>query len=379
MSAPAPLIAAALAPLWAVITALVLIGLFVLYRVSAKYAFKNLSYSREFSQENVFEGEEIVLTETIVNNTPFPIFGVEAEAYIYRELEFKAYIPDIDKNMQYVLSRFTLMPRMKIRRRHVLICRKRGFYRIETANLWHGKKNAFFECPAEVYVFPKMMDSGINPSPLSFLQGGSVAARRVIPDPFSFSGIRDYRFGDPFSSINFKATAKAPITGYSSIKVNNCDFCAARNVMIFVNFQTDTESDPIPTPVYTSLMELALSYSASLISEAMEQGYRAGFAANCPDVRTASDMRFKMNSGREHMIDILRGLACVRVGVGGSFLHLIEREIAENITDAEFYIMTTYISPGISDRISALELLGNTVNVIEFGRDFPASGREEAV
>ena len=352
-------------PIPIMIAALLVIALAALYFVTRKYAFRGLVYEREFSDDGVFEGEEITLTETIINTTPFPIFGVDAESYIYKELEFRAYIPEFDKNMQYVLSRFSLMPFMKIKRKHTIGCIKRGYYRIETATLWCGKLTECVPSVAEIYVYPKLVESAVFPRPLSLMQGSSVSSRRLIEDPFSFAGIRDYRFGDSFSSINFKATAKAPITGYSSIKVNNCDFSANRNVKVIVNFQTDTDEGAMPAKIYDELMELALGYSAGFVSEAIDEGYRVGLAANCTDISGAQSMVFPMRSGAEHFRDILRGLAAARLYAGCSIIRLIDTELENYTTDTEFYFITTYVDETLAGKLAELERAGNVLTVIK--------------
>jgi len=347
-----------------VIVAVAALLIFLYFR-ARKYAFKRLKYEREFSDDGAFEGEEITLIETIVNTTPFPIFGVDAESYIYKDLEFRAYIPDMDKNMQYVLSRFNLMPFTKVRRKHTIGCVKRGYYRLETATLWCGSKlTECVESVTEVYVYPKMTPAYGMPRPLSILQGNSVTSRRLIADRFSFSGIRDYRFGDSFSSINFKATSKAPVTGYSSIKVNNCDFCANRSIIVYMNFQTDTAQGTIPTPVYNELMEDSLSFCAGIIGEAITEGYKVGLAANCTDILGDSSIRYPMESGSSHMVEMLRGLATVRPTVGASIISLIEEDVRKGVTDTEFYFISTYLDVGLEQKIAELERAGNVVTVI---------------
>ena len=352
------------APLPIVIAAAVVLLLILFYRVSRKYVFKRLIYGREFADNGAFEGEETTLVETIVNPTPFPIFMLDVETYVYKELEFRAYIPDTDRNMQYIVSRFNLMPFTKVRRKHAIGCVKRGYYKLETATLWCGKLTSCLTSETDIYVYPKMTGVYGMPKPLSVLQGSSVTSRRLIADPFSFSGIRDYRFGDSFSSINFKATAKAPVTGYSSIKVNNCDFCANRSITVYMNFQTDSSEGAIPTPVYNELMEDSLSFCAGLIGEAINEGYKVGLAANCTDVSGGYSIRYPMESGSAHMIDMLRGLATVRPAVGGSIMHLVEEDVRDCVTDTEFYFISTYVDDELSEKLSELERAGNVVTVI---------------
>lgn len=328
------------------------------------YVFSRLEYSRRFTDEGAFEGEGAVLEEYIVNPTPFPIFFVDAEAYVYSELEFADYIPDTDKNMQYMVSRFTVMPYMKVRRKHNINCIKRGYYHLETVNLWKGKRNRYVSSEAELYVYPRMIESGLAKSPLSYLQGNELSARRLIADPFSFAGIRDYRFGDSFSSVNFKATAKTPFSGYGSIKVNDREFSSNRSLTVYINFQTDPEQ-VIPTRTYRKLMEDSISFASALVFEAMREGYRVGLCSNSRSIDGSESLRIPMESGNEHYIEMLKALAMMRTERGASVLSLFEADLNEWKSETEFYLITTFVSDEMAEKIGALEKNTNTVNLIK--------------
>ena len=357
---------------WMLLPLLAVAALAVGWKYMTDYVFSRLEYSREFTEEGAFEGEGLCFVETVVNPTPFPIFFLDAEAYLYSELELADYIPERDNNMQYMVSRFNLMPYMKIKRKHNINCKKRGHYAVESVQLWKGKRNRYVDSPAEVYVYPAILDSGFYPSPMSVLQGNNVSSRRLISDPFSFAGIRDYRFGDSLSSVNFKASAKAPVIDYSSIKVNKRDHCSNRNIMICINFQTDSQQS-IPAKEYGVLMERALSFASALIFEAISQGYKVGISANC---RTSSSDKLicPMLSGNAHYIELLKGLSQVRTQAGASVVSLFERDLESCVSLTEYYFMTTYVSDLINEKISSLERYSNTVNIIMLDGIFGGEG-----
>ena len=98
---------------------LVLLGLFRSRRLS------RIVYERCFSEEGVYEGDEVELIETVRNTGFFPLLGVDIESYFYNELDLEEYEPDPGSTMQYVISRFNLWPYMQIRRHHKLIARWR--------------------------------------------------------------------------------------------------------------------------------------------------------------------------------------------------------------------------------------------------------------
>lgn len=327
-----------------------------------------LEYTREFSDKGVYETDHVYLVETIRNRSFLPVFFVNIEAYLYNALELEGYTRDPKKSMQYFTSRFHLLPFMKIRRRHLIRCAKRGYYALETADIYYGKKVRYIHAPAEVYVYPRVLPIDRVIKPMSSLQGDSATSRRMIYDPFSLSGIRNYMFGDPFNSINFKATARSGALGTQGIKVNQRDYCSSRNLLVYLNFQVDVDF-PVPTAEYERMMELGLSFASALIREASYNGYRAGFAANCVLVSGETSIRYPIESGDLHLEAILREMAKVRARVGVSFLSMLEEDVKNSLHDTEIYILTPYETNMIDTYIHNFELLGNSVTLIKLSEE----------
>ncbi len=326
----------------------------------------NLRYQRSFSEEGVYEGESLILTETIYNKNWLPLFFVNVEAYIYNQLIIDEYEPSPDKSMQYFLSRFHLMPFMQIKRRHKIVCSKRGVYELDTADIYYNKRMIYVNAPAKVYVYPKVIPFLSQSLTSRSLQGDAPTMRRLIHDPFSVSGIRDYTFGDPFNIINFKATAKSYHTGIlssSALKVNNRDFSSNRSLMVYLNFQLPTD-ETIPTPIYQEMMENGLSYASALIRESSYCGYRTGFAANCTTVSGALSVRFDIDGGETHLIGILRQMAEIHPSNGISVGAMLDHDIINSIRDTEIYFITVYLDDSIDQRLYRLGM-NNSVTIID--------------
>ncbi len=348
---------------------LAVLGLIFLIAMLARgRTIQKLQYSREFSEKGVYESEYVYLIETIHNRSFMPVFFVNVEAFIYNGLELDGYKIDRKKSMQYFSSRFHLLPFMKIRRRHLIKCAKRGYYALETADIYYNRKVRYMSAPAEIYVYPKVLPLGSTITPTSNLQGDSITSRRMIFDPFSLNGIRSYIFGDPFNSINFKATARSGSVGTAGIKVNQRDFCSSRNLLVYLNFQVDV-TFPVPTVEYERMMELGLSYASAIIREASYNGYRAGFAANCVLVSGETSIRYPIESGELHLEGILREMAKVRSSVGVSFLSMLDDDVKKCMHDTEIYILTPYENSMIDTYIRSFMLLGNTISLIKLSEE----------
>jgi len=268
--------------------------------------------------------------------------------------------------MQMIISRFHLMPFMQVKRHHKIKCQRRGYYKLDSAKIVTKEKTMYFDSLAEVYVYPKVVDQKQISYPVNFLQGSSLSQRRVMQDPFSLAGIRNYTSGDPFNLINFKATAKSGYQGMqmSSIKVNKLDYCSDRIFMIYINFQPPSEVLSIPSDIHESLMENALSFAASFISEALRNGYKAGFAANCRLVHGEGRIAFPIVGGIYHIEDMLREMAKAQIIRGVSFASLLETGTKTDLYNAEIFVITPYVDNSIDANIAILRKRNNAVTVI---------------
>lgn len=344
---------------------------FIYYKLKDKMV-QRIEYTREFSEKGVYESEYVVMTETITNRSWLPIFFIDIESYIYNGIRLKDVEFDPKHAMQYVTSRFHLLPFMRIKRKHEVLCAKRGFYQLETIDMYYNKKIRYVNAPAELYVYPKVVPLRDEVKPSSTMPGESVTTRRLFADPFSFSGIREYRFGDPFNSVNFKATAKSGVLGAAGLRVNARDFCSNRTIMVYMNFQPDAEN-PVPTALYEQMMERGLSYASAIIREANYMGYRAGFEANCVLVTGEKKVSFPLGAGKLHLEEILKEMAKVRASVGVSILSLLEAGVRSDMQNIEIFLLTSYVSDEIEDQIIGFQTHGNHVQIVRLD----AAGEKE--
>ncbi len=326
---------------------------------------ERILYERHFSEVGVYEGEEVELVEIIRNPGFFPLLGVDVESYIFNELELEEYIPDGTGSMQYCISRFNLWPYMQIKRHHRITASRRGHYRLEIATVYSKKAPLPMDAPAEVYVYPKAISLGLPEIAVGRVQGDFMSMRQLFTDPFSLSGIRDYRFGDSISQINFKASARVPMTGFSAspLKVNARDFCASRRLMIYMDFHL-----PMGTRIdgreYERRAERGLSFAAALVRDAIYGGFSVGFAANCKAVDGELSSRFSCAGSEAHMMEIMRELARMNPAEGASFASILDADIRAGMRDTEIVIISFGAETEVSDRLLALEQLGNSVQSI---------------
>ena len=324
-----------------------------------------IEYERTFSEVGVYEGDEVEIVEIIRNRGVFPLLMVDVESYFFNELELEEYQHTAGSTMQYVVSRFNLGPYMQIKRHHRLKATKRGHYKFEVATIYTKKEPITIDAPAELYVYPKAIPLNLQNMAVGRMQGDFISNRPLFTDPFSLSGIRDYRFGDPVSQINFKASARVPMTGFSAspLKVNARDYCASRRLMIYMDFHLLMGSK-IEGAEYLRRAETGLSFCAALVRDAVYEGFSVGFATNCKTMEGTMSTRFGCESTEAHLVAILKEMAKMNPTDGASFSSLLEYDIRDGMRDTEIIIISFDTHEDVLDRIDALEHLGNSVHTI---------------
>ena len=339
----------------------------IVYLILRSKLITKITYEREFSEKGSYEGDVLYLYETITNRSFLPFFFIDIEYYIYNELQYDDYVPERNRTMQYTKSRFyIILPYMRVRRKHTVKLLKRGFYQLDTVTFFYGRKERRISAPAEVYTYPKMTGIDELPIPSSSMQGDAFSRQWLIRDPFSVSGIREYRFGDPFNSINFKATARSGRSGFEGIRVNNRDFCSNRNFMVYLNFQMSSDI-AMDDKIYSRFMERGLSYAAALLREAFTFGYRAGFAANCTLVSGEKFIRFPMTQGVLHYEEILQYMSLINLSEGISFASLLQNDVLGGLVDSEVFLLTNFMNEQIDAVVDNFHKFGNNVSVIMLG------------
>lgn len=350
------------------VAALIALLIFI-YRKIKFRVIEKIHYERAFSAEAAYAGETVTLTETIYNPTIFPLFFVDVQEYMFGGLWLDGARPQgASTDVQEVVSRFHLLPFMKIRRHHEVFCERRGDFLIESVRIHRPNDPYFMSAPAHIYVYPRLVDPVINSVPISCLLGEYTSQRRMITDPFSFAGIREYRFGDSMSSINYKATAKKPVYSMTDIMVNSREYCTGRMFMVYQNFHIQPESQSVADN-YDALMEYGMAVASAVLRRAIADGCKCGYACNCKTEEGEMFVRFPMESSEEHQKQVLQGMTRIRPSDGTSVKRLLQMDIDEGLNNAEIIFLTTYMDDEIDDRLRVLKQNTNAVAIIQIGEE----------
>ena len=220
----------------------------------------------------------------------------------------------------YVYKRdiFAVLGRQRITRKILILCQKRGYYKVEEADitafslLYRKRYSQALTTNAAIYVYPAQVNVSETMTVCERMLGIMQCSRHLYEDPFTFRGIREYTTSDPMKTINWKASAR---TG--GLMVNTFDSVMTQKVMLYL----DVEDGGILKQ--EELVEESIALAASLIRKCMRQGMEAGLLTNAQyRSETKADIGIMEENRQEN---VFCEAACIN---SKTYLTQIERALA---------------------------------------------------
>ena len=346
---------------YVLLTALVLLGLLQRFLL-AHWGLKGLSYTRRFAKKAVYEGEETELVEVIRNDRPLFVPWLRAESRISPFIRLGRQENLSVSGERYHKSIFTLRPYQQITRRHRVRLTHRGAYDVGNVALTAGDllgisgKGIDLYSPAQILVYPRLIEPDDLPLPVSRLQGDLIVRRHLVADPFLVNGIRGYQRGDGVKDIHWPATARM-----GSLQVKTHDYTADTKLLVVINAQM-TESQWGELMDYEqALIERAISITATLCLQVLRAGVAAGFAANMPtgEEEAPTVLLPERYSAREE--ELLSAFARLRILRCRNFLSFLDD--LSFLRGTDILIISAYTSEKLEEKMQLLRRLGNTVTL----------------
>lgn len=349
------------------VTILIILCLSFIYK---KWGLSQIRYSRYFNRHAVFEGEKIEMIDEIANNKLLPLPWLRLESRIDVHLKFGKLEEEVDtQNEAFHRTLFSLMPYQKIKRKHHVLCSKRGYYRLKTVSLTTGDPFGFAEGnesytgSAEIIVYPRLVSMRDIALPTHRFLGDIIAKRWIIDDPFLVSGVRNYSHGDPMNRINWKATARV-----NHLQVNKREFTSDHYLMIYLNF--DRHHDKWETDQYEARIEKGISYAATLANEALSNGVEVGFGCNSYLVdqflkidRIKDSVRIEPENGHQQLNYLLETMAKLAIDQSQSFNQFLQEDIENSRENTDILMITAVLTKEVEEKISKIKSLGNSVEL----------------
>ena len=322
----------------------------VIYR---KFWNRRLDVSVEFMDTYVYEGDKTLLREEISNAKVLPIPALEVRLVTSRNLEF---LGEAGKNasisdQNYQRDIFSLWGRQKVIRTLTVDCKKRGYYPIRKSEIVGYdllySQNFYQEIPQEtsLFVYPRQIDTRRINLICKAVSGMVLAQHRLHPDPFEFSGIREYQITDPMNHINWKASARS-----NELMVNQFDSTT--------NIQTTLILDVEDSGIfrYEELVEESIRIASSLTAELVSRGMELDLISNAKGL----DMHLKNGAGL--LQELNRKLACVdSADISGSVGERIQEECAAKRSSHIYILISKNHRKDLAEQAGHLAAGGNQV------------------
>lgn len=339
-----------------------------------KHALDGLTYSRQPFYRRGFPGEKIRLRLEVENRKFLPISWLRVRdpwpLSVAPENE-EVLTPTENPDVGLMVNLFSLRWFERVHHAYNVVLRKRGVYALGPAQIQTGDLFGLFEknCEDEamdyLVVFPA-------PAPYSELQlpsddpfGDRRARRRLYEDPNLPMGVRDYHPEDDFRRVHWPATAH---TGNLQVKMYQPT--SAQVLVICLNVATTEHHWEGIDP---DLLEHMINVTASLIQQAIQDGYQVGLISN--GCLAHSDQPFRVPPGRspQQLAHLLEALARVTPFLTWPFERFLMKEVPRLSYGATLLIVTGITTSDFAETMLRLKQHGRRMTLISFSQRLPPS------
>ncbi len=318
---------------------------------------KNLDVTLDFSTKSVSEGDKASLIEVVTNKKKLPLPSINIKFHTSKNIVF-----DDDSNSSvtdnyYRNDIFSILGNQKITRTLTFTCEKRGYYKIESADIiaFNLFLSQFFVKKIKndhssinsLYVYPKKISIEDFPKSLNSLIGSYLCRRSLNEDPFEFRGIRQYEPFDNMNSINWKASAKE-----NTLMVNVNNFTSSLNVMIFLNITPNDEAENI------KILEESIRIASTLTQKFILSNIHVSFKSNANDIFTNSPISIEYGVGLNKIREVDEALA--RIDLKNSsekFISYFKNEVKNSNQNTLTFLISNYRKKDLCNFYDELSLL----------------------
>jgi len=328
------------------------------YRRLKLSALERMDYTRAVSVDGVFVGEELTLTEIVRNPSWFPLLSVHVDFFMPSGVTV-----DGIQCVEYtkLTSVFHVPPFSTATRTHTVRVDRRNKYCMSNASVVYRKYEFLYTVPSTFYAYPNQYDADVSLSPDLYRAGNAIANRKYLEDPFFLSGIRPYVSGDPLRAVNFKASARSFSGGKPQWMCNRYDSSRHYDSMIFLDLTSYAQA-PMDN---TEQIEAGLRSACYLFCQAVNNGGRVGFAANCA-VGSSQYSHIPCGSGEPHTKTVLEHFAELSpYGQRDYSMSALLGQLTPDLpTGTDLYLITPFVDSKVAALLRMLERAGRNVCVL---------------
>ncbi len=352
---------------WLMVVALLVVAAQAM--LFGKRSLGKLFYTRRLSANQCHVGEPLEMIEELENRSVLPLPWLRLEAMLPVAFQFAGSADLVISEgtvYQNHQSLFSLGRRVRIVRRHPMLARQRGVYRLDSISMSVGdlfglvRVNRPMPLHLDVMIYPPYLPSHHMPDAYSSWQGEIEMRRWINEDPFLITGVREYRSGDPMNQVHWAATAR---TG--QLQVYQYGYSADPELMIVLNIELNEQM--WSTVTEPAAAEYAISYAATIVDDLLGRGMKAGFAHNAIiPYENEERALIAPGYGTEQLSSILQMMAELQLKIRRPFAQFMKNLLPddERSKPTDVLLMTPYVSDAIEASIEELRHAGIRVDVL---------------
>ncbi|MFT4417213.1 DUF58 domain-containing protein [Fredinandcohnia humi] len=285
------------------------------------YSLKDFEVRRLTNNTEYVAGERFEATITIKRKIPFPLMYVIAEELLP---------PQLQKCEQSKKSKVILFPWFKrnLTYQYVFDAIPRGEHILEGVRIKTGdlfgliEKELVYPIHEEFLIYPQYVDIVYRQLENRFEQGMTSSNVRLQRDTAIAIGVRDYKPGDRFSWIDWKASARK-----NDIMTKEFEQQQSHDVVIFMDRSKSMQFEQVVT------------FTASLARAILKKGAQLSFLSIGEDQSI-----YPLRSGETQQQLIYYHLAKVKDNSTISFSQIVESEIKKIYQPVTFMLVTNKLS-----------------------------------
>ena len=282
-----------------------------------------VSCRRQLSERRVFPGEKVKVKLQVANRKPLPLPWIQVDDEIPQALGGAGNLPGEKPGSVLIRRSAAMLWYSSVKWKYELPCSKRGYYALGPTVISSGDIFGLYsrslKAPLEdhIIVYPKIFPVGHLVIPSQQPMGESRSEYRVFQDPTRTIGVRDYRHGDSFRHIHWKASARL-----QALQVKVFEPTTAFKVAVFLSVDSFTRGGSLNEDEF----ELGISVAASLAHHVIEEGSPAGLFVNTQTVDSGQAVSIVPSGSRGQLTTILESLAKVTASSSSPFELFLEKE-----------------------------------------------------
>ena len=338
-----------------------------------RQSLRGVVYERTLGERRAFPGEAIELTLRVTNQKLLPLgwLVVEDRWSEALPLEDGTLFTSHPSQLGLYRSAFALRWFERVSRHYHLRCTRRGFYPFGPAQLSSGdiwglfRTNVGYGHLDWLVVYPQVLPLEALGFPLKEPLGETKAAWRIFEDPNRAVGLRDYRPGDSFRHIHWKASARR-----QQLQVKVYEPTTSHNLILFLNVATFARHWEGTKPL---LLEQTIAVAASIASHAIGERYLVGLVANGSIPHSDQPIKVLPSRRPDQQARVLEALAAITSFTTSSLESLLLAESPRLPWGATLIVVTAVVTEDLLSALERLHRLGRQLVLVSL-EDEPSCG-----